>query len=180
MLFRSHHAALVQWQNSLTSHWYEWPLPTRPILMRFDRAPGGLVRVMIALDNPLVWWTSWALVVGTLGRLLWLAERGSAPLRAKLGHVRSEVLLCSAWLGFLSPWVITARDSYLYHYLPCHAFALVLLGGMAARGFRRFPRATLLTLSLVAATSVFYAPIWAQLPLTERALAQRLWLPAWR
>jgi len=88
--------------------------------------------------------------------------------------------LCAAWLGFLLPWVFSARDSYLYHYLPSHAFALLLLGGASARAFGRRPRVTLFALSLVLAVSLFFVPIWAQLPITARAFEQRLWLPAWR
>lgn len=175
-----HHAALVQWQNPLTSHWYSWPLPTRPIWMSIQRTSTGMVRTMIGLDNPLLWWASWAVVVGMLVRLAWVGMRGVGLLCERIRPWRSEVLLCAGWLGFLLPWVISTRDSYLYHYLPSHAFALLLLGGAAARAFRRLPGATLVAVSLVVAGSAFYAPIWAALPVTDAALAHRIWLPAWR
>jgi dolichyl-phosphate-mannose--protein O-mannosyl transferase len=175
-----HHAGLTQWQHPLTSHWYQWPLPTRPIWMLHDRISVDQVRVMVCLANPLVWWAGWVLVPGSLARLVWLVSRDHGPVRARAARFRAEWILCAGWLGFLLPWVVSARDSYLYHYLPSHALALILLGGVSARGVRRHPAVTSLFLALAAGVALFYAPIWAQLPISDQDLAHRLWLSAWR
>lgn len=175
-----HHAGLTQWQHPLTSHWYGWPVPMRPILMRHDRTAQGLVRMMVGLGNPLLWWMGWVRMVATLGWLAWVGRRGLGAVRDGIGALRPSVLLCAAWIGFLSPWLLTERDSYLYHYLPAYGFALVSLGGAAAQLFTRSARKGLLAWCLVASVSVFYAPVWAQLPLSDDEVAMRLWLPAWR
>jgi dolichyl-phosphate-mannose--protein O-mannosyl transferase len=181
-----HHAALTQMTHPLTSHWYTWFLPLRPITLRYDLGEGGLIRSMTTLGNPLLWWSSALVVLGTIARLL---KSGAATLRARgaigLQNLPTQrawapLLLVACWLGFLSPWVVTGRDSYVYHYLPCYAFGLLLTAGVAARVFRHTPRAILFSLLLVAEISVFYAPVWAQLPLSEDAYAWRLFLAAWR
>ncbi len=182
-----HHAGLTQMTNPLTSHWYSWFLPWRPITLRFDPAPGGYVRAMTTLDNPLLWWSSALLVLATLACLLWHGVRalrargpGAPGLASLLEREWPALLPCACWLGFLSPWVLTARDSYIYHYLPSYGFGLVLLAGAAARAFPRHPRAVLLALLVAAEVSVFYAPVWAQLPLSLSAYKLRLFLPIWR
>jgi dolichyl-phosphate-mannose-protein mannosyltransferase len=196
-----HHAALTQMTHPLTSHWYTWFLPLRPITLRFDVVEDGLVRTMTTLGNPLLWWSTALVVLWTLVGLLKsatttlygltkarnAAARGTDELPGSIDlrnlpatGAWAPLLLVAFFLGFLSPWVLTGRDSYIYHYLPCYSFGLILLAGAVARLFRRAPRATLSAVLLVALVSVFYAPVWAQLPLSEDAYAWRLFVAAWR
>jgi dolichyl-phosphate-mannose--protein O-mannosyl transferase len=182
-----HHAALTQMQHPMTSYWYTWWLPTRPLPLRFDRVEGGLMRWMITLGNPLLWWSSALVMLATIGWLMRERLRALAsawPTRAALpalsDDARAAWLLCAAFVGFLSPWVLSARDSYLYHYLPCYAVSLVLFGGAAGRLYERRPRLLLGALLLVLGVSAFYAPIWGQFPIDETGYRARLFLERWR
>ena len=179
-----HHLGLTQMTHPLTSHWYTWWLPTRPITLRFDWVEGRQIRAMSSLGNPLLWWTSTAAMLASLGSLLWLGARRlmqpSTRDQPRELHTQARVLVGLAWVGFLSPWILTARDSYIYHYLPAYALGLVWLGGLVAQGHRRWPRACLVFVSVVVAVSIFYAPVWAQLPISPRGYDLRLFLHRWR
>jgi len=54
------------------------------------------------------------------------------------------------------------------------------LAGLTDRMYRRFRLHTLLAVVLVAEVTLFYAPIWSELPLTQSALHARLFFPFWR
>jgi len=182
-----HHAALTAMTNPSTSYWYTWLMALRPIMLRYD-AVDGWVRAMTMLGNPLLWWCSAAVVTWRLaatalatpgelaGSALPVADRISAWARERW----AELLPLAAYLGFLAPWVITKRDSYIYHFLPSYGVGLLLLAGIAARVRRRFPMAILCGVIVVAEVSVFYAPVWAQFALSPESLALRLFVPAWR
>lgn len=193
-IFRAH-AGATDGKNPLVSSWYTWGLPTKPIVMRYDVVEPNWVRVMISLGNPLLWWSSAALVVGALLWLPWsearklvsrLRGRSSAEATQHEGTERetSPLVTGSLWLlsvhvAALSPWIITARDSYIYHYLPSYTFGLVFLAGWVARGLQRprMRRPLLVALALVVAVSGYYAPVWAQLPLSTQALQVRPLFP---
>jgi dolichyl-phosphate-mannose--protein O-mannosyl transferase len=182
-----HHAALTAMTNPATSYWYTWFIPLRPIILRYDAADGW-ARVMTTLGNPLLWWCSAAVVVWRLAATVLAAARELASSAHRVGQRASawirvrwaELLPLAAYLGFLAPWVLTKRDSYIYHFLPSYGFGLVLLAAVAARARQRCPTAILCAVLVIAEVSVFYAPVWAQLPLSADALAWRLFLPVWR
>src|SRR5204863_1197913 len=118
------------------------------------------------LGNPLLWWSSALAVAGTVGSVLLQGGRelrgaGRARREAVTSFLRARwpsILPLAAFLGFLAPWVLTSRDSYIYHYLPSYGFGLMLLAGTATRAAQRFPLALLVAVLLVAEVSVFYAP----------------------
>ena len=185
--------------NPVSSHWYTWFLPWRPIFLRRDVDPvTGSIRALITLGNPLLWWASTAAVVaiavavGRVGwRRLWPQLRDAVPAPAPappaapgpvlaLGDRAGTLFwMLMAWAAPLAFWVPSLRDAYLYHYLPSYTFALVLLAGLTDRLYARRPLATLIAISLVLEVSLFYAPLWGELPVSEDALNIRLF-PFWR
>ena len=85
-----------------------------------------------------------------------------------------------AWAGPLAFWVPSLRDAYVYHYLPSYTFALVLLAGFVDRFYTRRQLAMFIAVVVVAEISIFYAPIWGELPISKEALDARLFFPFWR
>jgi dolichyl-phosphate-mannose--protein O-mannosyl transferase len=184
----------------MSSKWYTWFLPTRPIFLRRDVDIDGSIRALVTLGNPLLWWGSSvavlvaaAVVVRTGPRRLWqqIADRLSTPkpppADASAGvpsplDQRAGAFFCVlvAWAGPIVFWIPSLRDSYIYHFMPSYAFGLVLLAGMADRLYQRFRVQTLAAVLMVAVVTFFYAPIWSELPLTESALHARVIFPGWR
>jgi dolichyl-phosphate-mannose--protein O-mannosyl transferase len=176
----AHHAALTGFKNPMSSRWYTWFLPLRPILLRYDMVAPDTLRAMTTLGNLASWWLADLMFVVAavaslvaLARLVW---RRQAPPR----FVRSMGELFAYALAMFLPWVVSKRDSYIYHYLPTYALLLVLVGGATAWVYRRRRWAALILLTVTGLVTVFYAPVVAQLRLTPAAYQQRLFLGTWR
>ena len=88
--------------------------------------------------------------------------------------------LLVAWVAPLAFWVPNLRDAYVYHYLPSYTFALILLAGFVDRFYTRRQLATFVAIVLVAEISIFFAPLWGELPISEEALNARLFFKFWR
>lgn len=185
-----HHAALTQWKNPLCSHWYQWFLPTRPIPMRYDAASDGLVRVLNSIGNPLLWWMVDLAVLITAVALAkaafdWMRARRlpswKQDLRSLLGTQRGRrAVLLGGWFLPIFPWIVTHRDSYIYHYLPAYAFGVVLVAVLLDRVYCGFRKTGLGLLLAIAVVTAYYAPIWGQLPITPAGVEHRLFVSSWR
>lgn len=170
-------------KHPLTSHWYTWFLPKRPITLRYDAVGPFHVRVSTTLGNLLLWWSA-AAALASAGVIF--AESSVKVLRARFGPVRlgREARAVSVAFSFsltmLLPWMSGFRDSYIYHYLPSYTLLLVLVAGLVSRLYRRRRVAALGFVAAVTLVSAFYAPVWGQLEITRAAFDARLFLPAWR
>jgi len=87
--------------------------------------------------------------------------------------------LCLLWALPIVPWIVSNRDSYLYHYVPSHIFALVAAGVVTAWLYERHRVWALLVVGSVVVACAFYAPLAGQLELTHWGWRQRLFLPVW-
>lgn len=185
-----HHAALTHWKHPALTHWYEWFLPKKPLLLRANTLEDGRVKMLSSLGNPLLWWlvdlavlvVAVALIAGALG---YLKKRG---VRSALGGVRGlldtpagkRLALLLLWAAPVAPWILSKRDSYLYHYLPAYAFGTVLVATLLDALYQRARIAGLLLLLVIAQVSFYYSPIWGQLPLTPHGIQDRLFIKSWR
>ena len=74
------------------------------------------------------------------------------------------------------PWWVSARDSYVYHYLPAYAFGVVLVAALFAAALRRFRTAAFVALLVVGQVGFYYSPVWGQNPISREGVEQRaLW-----
>jgi dolichyl-phosphate-mannose--protein O-mannosyl transferase len=177
------HVGAHSFTHPLTSHWYTWFWPKRPITIRYDLVGVDSVRASTTLGNLLLWWSAAVALLGglgaTVGTLRLVAKRGPRARRPGRSAGAATFLFVFA-LAMLLPWMIGTRDSYIYHYLPSYAVLLVLVGGLASRVYRRRRAVALTFVAAVTLVSVFYAPAWGQLELTRAAFDARLFLPSWR
>ena len=164
-----HHAGLIDMQNPATSSWPTWFIPTRPLLL-WRMVEGSSLRLVTSRGNPLLWWFCSASVLGLSGTLLW---RGLGPVlrdaRFRLWAIelpaRSLVFALLCYWSLMAPWILTRRDSYLYHYLPAYLVAVVLVSGLFGALYQRRRRWALALALAVVLVSAGYAPRWAGLPL---------------
>ncbi|MBL8915398.1 MAG: phospholipid carrier-dependent glycosyltransferase [Archangium sp.] len=173
-LFASHAQATAM-KNPWVSSWPTWFIPTTPLGFYRDEHLGQ-VRMVTMLGNLATWWTTSMLFFGALG---WVVRDGVRAVRETVNG-RATLVLLAAALGFLAPWVLTHRDSYLYHYLPTY-FALVLVTTGAVTWLRtKRPLWALGFLCVVTIMAALYAPFWTSLPTSQRVLDARLFREAWR
>ncbi|HYO95530.1 MAG TPA: phospholipid carrier-dependent glycosyltransferase [Polyangiaceae bacterium] len=191
----AHHAALTDMKNPATSGWVTWAVPMRPLLLGHVERLGS-VRVLTSLGNLVSWWSCVLLSLSCLG---WIGWRGVASTleaegpEEKLSSAtafepsafvaergRAVLVVLSVALGFLAPWVLTHRDSYIYHFLPSYSALLVLLAGFLGWAETRRPAAVLWFFAAALVVAAFYAPVWSFFDLGPRALRARLFLASWR
>jgi dolichyl-phosphate-mannose--protein O-mannosyl transferase len=163
-----HHAGLIDMQNPSTSSWVTWFVPTRPITL-WRTIDGATLRSVTSRGNPLLWACCSASALGLSCAVAW---RGLAPiLKAgtfRLGWLslpaRSLIYLLAAYWACLAPWILTRRDSYIYHYLPSYLTAIVLVSGLCSSIYRSRRSWALTFTALMIAVSAVYSPRWAGLP----------------
>jgi dolichyl-phosphate-mannose-protein mannosyltransferase len=188
-----HHAVLTDMKNPLTSGWITWAVPTRSIVLGYFHHTGS-VRVLSSLGNLALWWPGIILTITVIGTIL---AKGILPiLRFDLDkidtvtsfgptafiqtHGRVVFVLLSGVLGFLAPWVMTHRDSYIYHFLPCYLPILLLLAGYVDWVGRTRPRGLLMVVGLVLIVASYFTPVWSMMDISEGAVNARLFWEGWR
>jgi dolichyl-phosphate-mannose--protein O-mannosyl transferase len=188
-----HHAALTDMKNPWTSGWVTWALPTKPVLLRYAQHMGE-VRVLSGLGNLALWWPGILVTVAAIASILAKGviaivgpvsdDLDTSPSVSVSAFVqargRSVLLLLSGCIGFLAPWVVTHRDSYIYHFLPCYLAIVLLLAGYVDWVRKRKPLEALIFLGVVLVVAAFYAPVWTSMATSAEAVQARLFLGSWR
>lgn len=177
------HYGAQSFTHPLTSRWYTWGLPTRPVTMRYDPVGPRTVRALTTLGNLVLWWSATVAFVVGLYAAAAAALRviRARSLRIHLGRgVRAGLVPLVFASAMLLPWIIGKRDSYIYHYLPSYACLLVLVAGVVSGVYRRARIVALGYTAVVFLVTVFYAPVWGQLPIGRSGFEARLFVPRWR
>ena len=128
-----HQLAMLRFHTGLAGdHPYEsapwsWLLLKRPVAYYFQ-ADGGTYREILAIGNPLTWWTG-AVALLALG-VRWVRAGASAA--------RPEAVLVAAALATYLPWLILSGSRtqvFIWYLLPTLPFLFAALGLLAARAW---------------------------------------------
>ena len=175
-----HHAGFTVWDNAASSKWYTWPFLTHPIVLYHENIGRGFVRATSTIGNPLLWFAT----TGTM--LLALAELG----RAVVGRVRHRIpiaavhwrdgLLFAGMVALTLPFIVTHRQSYIFHYLGAYGLGLGLLAGRLVRMEKRATLAVLGFVVCATVVSMLYLPLATGNPQTAHAFMLRLPFAMWR
>lgn len=171
-----HHLRLNDWKHPQTSRWYTWFVPLKRLTIYYARER-DTVRALSPSGHPVLWW-------GVNIALLWTLVDAARRVRAHIvGRARGahparlpQHYFWMLWFLPLLPWIISNRDSYLYHYLPSYVFGLLLLAGLVST-FRRWETAQLVFAVVVAAVFAFCVPVWSKIPFSADSLLHALFFP---
>jgi dolichyl-phosphate-mannose-protein mannosyltransferase len=170
-----HQLAMLRFHTGLAGdHPYEsaawsWLLLKRPVAY-FFAADGGTYREILAIGNPLTWWTgAVALVV-----------LGARWLRSGAGRLRPEAVLVVAALTTYLPWLILSGSRsqvFIWYLLPTLPFLFGALGLVAARAWSslRGRLAIGVAAASVAVWVAFFWPMLTAAPLTPDGWRSRIW-----
>jgi len=186
-----HHAALTDMKNGWVSGWPTWVVPVRPIMVGFSSMPDHNVRVLTSLGNLATWWAAMVVGIGASVVVVW---RGVSSVESQspgepgrnwftefvTADGRAVLKALALAIGFLAPWVLSHRDSYIYHFLPCYTALVVLLAGAIERRSSGRSRVAVGFMACVLVVTAFYAPVWSFEPISQAAMMNRLPLPSWR
>jgi dolichyl-phosphate-mannose-protein mannosyltransferase len=146
---------------------WSWPLIKRPVVYYFSDS-SGFYREVMALGNPLVWWTSLAALAFT-GIQAW-RRRGSQ---------NGESILMIGFACSYLPWLfltITRSLTFIFYILPTVPFMCLALGYISERLWRwRTGRAAVgLFLAANVALFAFYYPLFVGGRLSPAAWKARI------
>jgi dolichyl-phosphate-mannose-protein mannosyltransferase len=174
-------------QHDVASPWYSWLVFYRPIVLKTTEH-GTWHHYASCVGHPLLFLGASLAIVATVGAALaaLVSRRVRAWVRAKgaaepmMPMMSAAVYLALGWLALIAPWTGPRAYTFVYHYLPSYGFALTLLAGIVAHLERRFPKRVAAFVCGVFLLGAFFAPVWAELPISEHAARMRLVFPAWR
>ncbi|MEO7039549.1 MAG: phospholipid carrier-dependent glycosyltransferase [Candidatus Elarobacter sp.] len=182
-MYQYHHSLVAT--HPYASPWWQWPLLLKPISYYYASfAPykttlipsDCCVAEILALPNPLIWWTG-LVAVPFVGFLAW-KERS-----------RGFLLLAVAYLMQWLPWAASPRIAFEYHFFPNSAIIVICDAILLHRvwlldlgpGSRLWTRTAVITYVVAAlALFAFFYPILAGTHITWEAWRARIWLyPQW-
>jgi dolichyl-phosphate-mannose-protein mannosyltransferase len=148
---------------------WSWLLLKRPVAYYF-RVDGGSYREILAIGNPLTWWSSAAVLIGL----------GVAWVRRGASHLGPEAVIIGGALAAYLPWlVITGSRTFVFiwYLLPAIPFLCAAVGLLVARVW---PSLTGRLVTAVAGVAVlvsfaFFFPVLTAMPLSPDAWRARIW-----
>ncbi|HEX4473699.1 MAG TPA: phospholipid carrier-dependent glycosyltransferase [Polyangiaceae bacterium] len=179
-----HHVELGKHHNGLASPWYSWIVLYHPIVTKLSSHGLG-ARYSSSVGNLAFAVASALLVLGVPIAALGLAVFSRFSKKPRNVAPRAEwtpyLLGAFGWFAMLSPWTVGRGEfTFHYHYLPSYAFAVVLLGGAAARLERVRANAVFGFVLASAVIALYFAPVWGEYTLSEAAANRRLVFKNWQ
>lgn len=170
-----HQYAMLRFHTGLAGdHPYEsapwsWLLDKRPVAYYFQ-ANGGTYREILAIGNPLTWWT------GAVALLV----LGAGWVRSRAGWARPAAVLVVAALATYLPWLVLAGSRtqvFIWYLLPTIPFLYAALGLVAAWAWRWLAGRAAIGVAVVAvaASFAFFWPLLSASPLTPGDWRGRIW-----
>ena len=158
------------------SPWWSWLIMLRPIRYFLDPTEADGLRMVYAIGNPLLWWSS------TLAVVAGLVEVARRLIARRPVADDPIVPIVLGYVLLMAPWVPGTRIPYIYNYLPPYAFALLALAYWLYRiwqGGSWGPWVTIGFVALAIATSVLFLPMATGTPIDPDRLEWRVWLDSW-
>ena len=165
------HLMIVHHTGSLFTHPYaspawSWPFIRRPVLFYIRDLGEGRYQEILALGNPLVWWTGLVALVATTLQ----------ALRRRQLQAPETVVVAGFAAGYV-PWlVVTRQESFLYYLLPAVPFLCLAVAHVVAGISARYIR-TIAIGGLVVSTIgmfLFFRPLLVGNTLSYREWERRM------
>lgn len=139
----AHHLGPLYVHPYMSEAW-SWPFVRRPVLFYF-RELGSSYEEILAIGNPLIWWSALVALVVTAARMVTrTADRWPGT-----------VIVAGFSAGYV-PWLlITRSESFLYYLLPAIPFMYLALAGAIAGLSTRVTRSSISLATALAAVGMF-------------------------
>ncbi|MDZ4697378.1 MAG: glycosyltransferase family 39 protein [Deltaproteobacteria bacterium] len=180
---QSRHLGFVRFSNPLESSWYTWLYLYHPIVLKTAYL-GERIRVASSVSNPLLFAASDLCLLGL--PIVGTAAAISARVRLRcrewfdVDDRKAFAILGVSWMSMMLLWFSGRISSYWYHYLTPYGFAVILTAGVVARLDRRHGKSVMLFIALALVVLAYFAPVWAELPISVSEAHRRLIFKLWR
>ena len=150
----------------------------RPLAYHFKQYKPDYYYDVHAMGNPVLWWLALGAIFGSI--LLIIKGFTVKPIRElNIDRLNVPIFMVVNYAANLLPWVKVTRCLYIYHYMGAVLFAIMGLAWLVDLGLRSSSKfwqaAGLTTIFSIAASFVFWLPIYLGLSIEKSDLALRLW-----
>ena len=148
----------------------------RPIRFFYGANAEGLLQVIVAIGNPLIWWSS------TLAVVVSILDIARKAVARKLSADDPIIPIVLGYVFLLAPWVAGTRIPYIYNYLPIYPFAILALVYWLCKIWNRLrwgPWVVVAFTACAVALTVFFLPLVLAIPISEDDLMRRVWIDYW-
>src|SRR5258706_1902628 len=149
--------------HSYSSMWWSWPFLIRPIYLYTSDEVMGMVARIYAMGNPFIFWFG---LVSILASFVY----------SYLEKNKNLALVVFSYLIFFTPWALSPRIMFLYHYLPSIPFMCIAIGYI----LRRFPKLISTYLFICLLAFIYFYPHWAGLQIPLWLDKSYCWVASWR
>lgn len=160
------------------ANWYTWPLLMRPLAYYFKQYKPDYYYDVHAMGNPVLWWLALVAIFGSIW-LLFKAVTTTSVRELNLEWTSVPLFMVVNYAANLLPWVPVTRCLYIYHYMEAVLFAIMGLAWFVDVWLRSSAKlwqaVGLTTIFSVAASFVFWLPIFLGLSIEKTDLSLRLW-----
>ena len=154
--------------HPFSSAWWSWPLSLRPLWLTIDNLQEGWVSTVVAMGNPLIWWT------GTFFTIL-VGDRGIKKRDETSIFITATILF--QWL----PFAFMSRCLFIYHFfinVPNLILASTYFLDESWRNPSRRAYVAAYMIATATAFAIFY-PVISGHPIIDQYRMLLRWLPSW-
>jgi dolichyl-phosphate-mannose-protein mannosyltransferase len=148
---------------------WSWIVVKRPVSYFYETTKAGESKEILALGNPLVWWTSIAALLYVVSK--WIRVRD---------YSRPEGVILAGFLLTYGPWFIQPSDRsalFIFYLLPSVPFMYLAIGRVVQAIADWWAGRALVALYGVAVLAMFayFYPVLSQAALPEEQWQERMW-----
>lgn len=150
------------------STWWTWPLMLRPIWYYYQQDAQGLIKGILTMGTPFIWWSAFASFLFTLF-FVWPKD------------IWQKCLLYSSILMYV-PWIFINRVSFLYYFMGvATVWQLLLAYNLWLLSKHKIGRWFVLAILILFVLCFFaFYPLFTAMPVTREYFDHVLWFVKWR
>ncbi len=168
----SYHSGLESTHPYMSS-WWSWPLDLKPLYAYNPNrmfVPLGISMGISSFGNPLVWWLTIPVVLGSIYMLI--SKKGNFELKTMVAGFGAMYL----------PWVLVTRAAFIYHFFPCVIFVVLMMVYFAKQMYEKNAKKKKYIIAyaaLVVVLFVMFYPVLTGMPVPTDYAEMLKWLPTW-
>jgi dolichyl-phosphate-mannose-protein mannosyltransferase len=149
--------------HTYSSLWWSWPVMARPVWLYTNSLSETRVSNIYFMGNPIIFWAGFT-------ALAYSAYYALVKRAKKLGWV------IFSYLVFFTPWALSPRIMFLYHYLPSIPFLCIALAYWLRKNLKYAPY--FLALSLI--VFVYFYPHFIGITVPKSLDNSYYWFESWK
>jgi len=152
-----------------SSPWYLWPLDIKPVWYYKGIVPKGLTATIVAIGNPIIWWSGIAAV-------FWLIKE------VVVHRKQRDIFIIIALLALYLPYAFIPRVMFLYHYFPVVPFLILAVVSLLRHIVLTTKKPSMIKWygMLAILNFIFFYPICSGMTIPTFYAVLTRWIPMWQ